>query len=108
MQPVMIYITTPNREEAISLAQRALEARLAACANVLERMHSLYWWQGKIEESEETALLLKTHHRHTQALTQLIRQHHSYDCPAILVIPISDGNPDYLSWIAAETTIMPD
>lgn len=104
----MLYITAPNRDEALLLARHALEARLAGCANVLGASRSLYWWDGALEEADETVLLLKTDASKAQALTELMRQHHSYDCPAILVLPISGGNPDYLSWLAAETQIKPD
>jgi len=99
----LVYVTAPNLAEAESLARLAVEGRLAACANILPGMRSLYWWQGKLEQADEVVLLLKTTGALVPALTQALTSAHSYDCPCVVALPIDAGNPDFLRWIDAET-----
>ena len=103
MAAVMVYVTCRDEAEAERIARAALCERLAACANILGAVHSLYWWQGKLEEAGEIALLLKTRQDLADKLTARVRELHSYDVPDISALPIVAGNPDYLAWIAAET-----
>lgn len=98
-----IYVVCASMEEAKSLARLVLERRLAACANIIPTIHSLYWWEGKLEEGNETLLLLKAPYNYYEAIEQLIRSQHSYQVPAILQIPIHRGLPEYLRWLATET-----
>jgi periplasmic divalent cation tolerance protein len=97
------YVTAGSPEEARSLGQTLVAERLAACANILDGMTSLYWWQGKLEQAEETVVILKTRSELVPALTERVKQLHSYECPCVVALPISDGNSDYLSWIESET-----
>lgn len=99
----MIYVTAPNRDEALSLARILVEERLAACANVLGPITSVYWWDGKLNEEPEVALIAKTRADLADAAITRIKQAHSYDCPCVVVLPIEAGNPAFLQWIAAET-----
>ena len=103
MAAVMVYVTCRDEAEAERIARAALGERLAACANILGAVRSLYWWQGKLEEAGEIALLLKTRQDLADKLTARVRELHSYDVPDISALPIVAGNPDYLAWIAAET-----
>ena len=80
-----------------------VDERLAACANVLDGMTSLYWWQGVLEQASEAVLILKTRAELVERLTMRVRELHSYDCPCVVALPIAAGNPDYLAWIAGET-----
>jgi len=98
-----VYVTAPSLAEAESLARLAVEGRLAACANILPGMRSLYWWQGKLEQAEEAVLILKTTEALVPALTEALTRAHSYDCPCVVALPIAAGNPDFLRWIEAET-----
>lgn len=102
--PMMLYVTAADTDEARRLGRLLVEARLAACANVLGGMTSIYRWQGKIEEGNEAVLIAKTERRHVQAATDLIVRHHSYDCACVVALPIDGGNPDFLTWISDETT----
>lgn len=99
----LVYVTAPSLAEAESLARLAVEGRLAACANILPGMRSLYWWQGKLESADEVVLILKTTEGLVPALTSALTTAHSYDCPCVVALPIAGGNPDFLRWIADET-----
>lgn len=104
MPAQLVYVTAPTLAEAESLARLAVEGRLAACANILPGMRSLYWWQGRLESADETVLLLKTTAELAPALIRALTEAHSYDCPCVVALPIATGNPDFLRWIEAETT----
>jgi periplasmic divalent cation tolerance protein len=100
----LIYTTVSNIEEAEKIAMAVVSERLAACANILGSIKSVYYWQGKLEQATEVALLLKTQRSVVDALVARIRQLHSYECPAIVVIPILGGNPEFVAWVASETS----
>jgi periplasmic divalent cation tolerance protein len=100
---VFVYVTAGDREAALSLGRALVEARLAACANVIPRMRSVYRWRGAIEEGEEAVLILKTRRALVEALTDKVRALHDYDCPCVVALPVIGGNPAFLDWIAAET-----
>jgi periplasmic divalent cation tolerance protein len=95
--------TIDSREAAEALARSAVEARVAACGQVSAPIHSTYWWEGKVESAEEWYVVFKTTAERYPALEAHIREHHSYDVPEIVLLPILGGNPAYLSWITAET-----
>jgi len=99
----LVYVTAPTLAEAESLARMAVEQRLAACANILPGMRSLYWWQGKLEQADEVVLLLKTTEVLVPALIDALTSAHSYDCPCVVALPIAAGNPEFLRWIDTET-----
>ena len=96
----VVLVTTPDVKTARKLARAALEARLIACANVIPKIESHYWWQGKIESGAEVLLVLKTTTARLAALEKLIVAKHPYDTPEFLVLPISRGNKRYLEWVA--------
>jgi periplasmic divalent cation tolerance protein len=99
----MIYITTSSRDEALRIGRTVVADRLAACANVLPGVTSVYRWQGEVQEDGETALILKTRSDLVERITQRVKELHSYDCPCVVALPIAGGNPDFLQWIAEET-----
>jgi periplasmic divalent cation tolerance protein len=99
----MIYITTSSRDEALRIGRTVVADRLAACANVLPGVTSVYRWQGEVQEDGETALILKTRSDLVERLTARVKELHSYDCPCVVALPIAGGNPDFLQWIAEET-----
>ena len=103
MDTYFVYVTAKDTAEAKRIAKTVVEARLAACANVLGVIESVYWWEGNVCEGEEVALVLKTSADRKNELIDRIKQLHSYDCPCIVCLPIADGNPDFLEWIADET-----
>ena len=95
----LAYITTKNEEEALTLANSAVEKNLAACGNIFPKMKSVYKWNKKLQNDDETLLILKTNSRKYPSLKKLIIEKHSYEVPCILKIPIDDGNNEYLKWI---------
>src|SRR5262249_7546471 len=99
MQPTLIYITCPNREEAILLSRELLGEKLIACANIIDHVTSLYWWDGHIDQNNECVIVTKTLSTCVQPVIEWVTQHHSYQCPAIVSIPITEGNPEYIEWI---------
>ena len=103
MTLTMIYITTSSRDEALRIGRTVVGDRLAACANVLPGVTSVYWWQGEVQEEGETSLILKTRSELVERLTRRVKELHTYDCPCVVALPIAGGNPDFLQWIAEET-----
>jgi periplasmic divalent cation tolerance protein len=97
------YVTADSRDEALTIGRAVVEERLAACANVLDGLTSIYWWQGALEQAGEAVLILKTRAELVDRLTSRIRELHSYECPCVVALPIDAGNPAYLDWIARET-----
>ena len=100
---VFVYTTFPSLVEAEEAAKVIVERRLAACANILPGMVSHYWWQGKVERAEEVVALFKTRASLAEPLRAAITELHSYDVPAISVIPIESVDRDYLNWLMDET-----
>jgi periplasmic divalent cation tolerance protein len=98
-----VYVTAPNRDEALSIAKIVVGERLAACANVIDTVGSVYWWEGELQEDVEAALILKTQQNRVPDLCARIQAVHSYDCPCITTFKIDGGNTDYLNWIVKET-----
>jgi periplasmic divalent cation tolerance protein len=103
MTSTMIYVTTSSAEEALRIGRDVVAHRLAACANVLPGVTSVYRWQGEVQEEGETVLILKTRSELVEPLTKRVKELHSYDCPCVVALPIAGGNPDFLQWIAEET-----
>lgn len=102
MQPYMIYITCKDKTEARNVGKAVVGERLAACANILDGMESIYWWKDKLENDKETVLILKSRAEKLEALIEKVKETHSYEVPCIVALPIEKGNPDYLAWLAAE------
>ena len=96
-----MLVTAPDLKTARALAQAALSARLIDCANLVPKIESHYWWQGKIESGTEVLLVLKTQKSRLPALEKLILAKHPYATPEFLVLPVSAGSRKYLDWLAA-------
>ncbi len=101
MHNVVILCTAPDEASAHDLAARLLDKKLAACVTMLPGALSMYCWEGKLEQQHEIQMLIKSHVRHQQALMTLIKSHHPYHTPELLVLPVLGGDPDYLSWLNA-------
>ncbi|RAU22527.1 divalent-cation tolerance protein CutA [Paramagnetospirillum kuznetsovii] len=102
MDRSLIYIAAPDRDAALALARALVEARLVACANVMDGATSLYWWDGKIAEDSEVVMICKTRTALVEAVVAKVKELHSYDCPCVVALPITGGNPAFLDWIGAE------
>lgn len=94
-----VFVTTSNEDEALRIAHTIVTERLAACANIVAGLRSIYRWQGKICDTEERLLMIKTRTEMFPALETRIRQLHSYEVPEIVGYPIAVGNADYLQWV---------
>jgi periplasmic divalent cation tolerance protein len=104
MTDAMIVLTTlPNADAAAALAKAVVEERLAACANLLPALRSIYRWQDKVEDQNEVLVLLKTRQEVFARLQSRILELHPYEVPEILALPIEQGYPAYLEWLARET-----
>jgi periplasmic divalent cation tolerance protein len=100
---LQVQTTTDSRVEAMELARAAVEARLAACAQVAGPVASTYWWEDAVERAEEWLVLLKLPASGYQELANFLTERHSYDEPEIVATPIVAGSESYLSWIEEES-----
>lgn len=101
-QPVFVYVTVPDMQTAERIADTAVGERLAACANILPGMQSIYHWQGKIEKAEEVVVILKTSAARFAEIETRIKTMHPYETPCIIALPITAVHAPYLRWIEAE------
>jgi periplasmic divalent cation tolerance protein len=99
----IIYSTTGSREEARRIAHVLVQERLAACVHIIPRIESVYRWKGKIEEAEESVLLVKTTEKNVEKTMHRIRDLHSYEVPEILVFPPVGGLKEYLAYVEEVT-----
>ena len=97
-----VYMTTGSKAEAQKIGKALVESRLAACVNILDNMQSIYRWEQEIQQDTEVVLIAKTTGNLISQLIEKVIALHSYDCPCIVSLPISDGYPPFLDWIQAE------
>jgi periplasmic divalent cation tolerance protein len=100
---IAVFCTHPDAAAAGELGGALVDAKLAACVNVVSGLSSLYVWQGRRETSAEVLLLLKTRAALFTRLSAAIRAHHPYSTPEIVALPIVAGEPEYLAWLRAST-----
>lgn len=103
MAATFVYVTCGNEDEARRIGRTLVEERLAACANVIGGMQSIYWWQGAVREDGEAILIAKTKEGLVDRLSARVGELHSYDVPCVVALPIAGGNPDFMQWIEDET-----
>jgi periplasmic divalent cation tolerance protein len=99
MSYLIVFMTAPNREEAVKIVRILLEEKLIACGNIVDSVSSLFWWQGKIEEEKEILVIMKSNEKLFKKLSERVTELHSYDVPEILALPIVDGSSSYLDWL---------
>ncbi|QLH41042.1 MAG: divalent-cation tolerance protein CutA [Defluviicoccus sp.] len=104
MDACFLYVTTASEDEALGIARSVVGERLAACANILGTIRSVFWWQDQVNDDAEVAMILKTRADLVPSLTERVKALHSYECPCVVALPIVGGNADFLAWIGAETT----
>ena len=100
---IVVFITVDSQENAQIIANKLLTERKAACVNIIPKVESHYWWQGKIESVDELMLVVKTRAVLIDELVKLIKEIHPYTVPEIIALPIIGGNEDYLKWVEKET-----
>ncbi len=99
----MVYVTAASKDEALKIGRALVTERLAACANVLDGMHSIYRWKGAVEDAAETVLILKTRKDLADTAIARVKALHSYDVPCAVAYDMSGGLPAYLDWIDVST-----
>lgn len=97
-----LYVTVPDMEMARLIAAGAVREKLAACANILPQMIAIYEWDGGVEEENEMTVILKTSTQRAPELVKWIEDHHPYDVPCILEIPLGRGNCGYVDWLQSQ------
>jgi periplasmic divalent cation tolerance protein len=103
----LVYVTAADAGEARDIGRAMVEARLAACANVLNEMVPIFRWEGEIDEGTESVVILKTTAERADALIEAVEAMHSYTCPCAVVLPIVGGSRAFLDWISQETSAEP-
>lgn len=103
MQVLVVLTTLPDHDTARQLARQLVEARLAACVNLLAPCTSIYRWNAAVQEETEIALLIKTTAERYAALEAYLTEHHPYQLPEIIALPVAQGLAGYLEWVGAET-----
>ena len=107
MQPspgfVVVLITTGAPAEAEKIATTLLKRRQAACVNIVQGVSSHFWWQDKLEKTDESLLVVKTRENLLPDLIRTVKKLHKDEVPEIIALPIAGGNPDYLAWLDSET-----
>lgn len=98
---IVVLVTARDKKEAIKIARGLLKGKLIACANIIEGVQSLFWWQGKIEVSKEVLLLIKTKKILFKKVSAKVQSLHSYQIPEIIALPIIAGSKDYLGWVSS-------
>jgi len=101
-EEVLLAISTfPDAELARSVSRQLVEQKLAACANIGRGVDSIYHWEGKIEEAQETLVFFKTTRGRFEEFQRVLRSLHPYEVPEIVALPIADGLPAYLEWVVS-------
>lgn len=103
-EAIYIFWTCRDKQEAKKIIHGLLGQQLIACASIFPEVESIYRWEGKIEESREIKVILKTQPKHFDTVQSYIQTHCSYEAPEVLQVDIVQGNPRYLSWIVEETS----
>ena len=98
----VIYITTGSLKEAMTIGNALVTSKLAACANIIDNMRSIYHWEGKLQNDTETILIVKTTEARVAELIEKVKSMHSYDCPCIISLPVVNGNSAFLEWVEGE------
>ena len=102
-RPIVLYATFGSLEEAQTIGRALVEARLAACVNIFPEIRAIFEWQDKLEEAKEAAMFIKTRSSLEEQVMERVKQLHSYDVPALVVLEFSGGNADYFAWILNQT-----
>ncbi|TGK33391.1 divalent-cation tolerance protein CutA [Leptospira gomenensis] len=102
MEPRLVYITAENEKEALKIGKILVQERLAACANILPKMKSIFHWEDKLTVANESVLILKTKSDLMTELTLRVKSLHSYSVPCVVSLPLLEGNREFFDWILSE------
>ena len=101
-EKIVVFSTCGSEQDAIKVARALVEAKVAACVNILPNIRSVYRWKGAIEEESEWMLIIKSSRSLFAQLQVELRKVHSYEVPEVLAIPVVDGSAEYLGWLDRE------
>jgi periplasmic divalent cation tolerance protein len=96
---IVIFITAANKKEAGKIARALVKNKLAACANIIKEIESVFWWQGKVDKAKEALIIIKSRKEKLAKIIKLVKRMHSYSVPEIIALPIVSGDKPYLEWI---------
>ena len=105
MSPLVVLVTAPSADAALSLGRALVDERLAACVSVLHGITSIFAWEGKREEAAEALLVIKTESRRYAALEQRVLELHPYSVPEVLALTVEAGSPAYVQWVRDSVTV---
>lgn len=97
---IIVFITVPNKKEAEDIAKELLKNKLCSCVNILDKVESFFWWEGKIDRAEEFLLIVKSKKGKFSQIVRAVKSRHSYQVPELIAVDISCGYKPYLSWIS--------
>ena len=102
-QVLVILVTAVNQEEARKIGKEMVDAKLAACANIIPGIQSIYRWKGKVVKAQEVLIILKSTRPRYRALEKAIKSMHTYETPEIIALPVKEGLNRYIGWVRSET-----
>ena len=105
MEFIVVYITAQDEEEAVKISNAVVKEGLAGCVNIIRGIRSIYRWEGKVEDSAEVLMIVKTRRELFEHLVKRVKELHSYTVPEIIALPILNGSQDYLSWLTDVTEV---
>ena len=103
----LVYATFPTAAAAEMVAEALVSKGLAACANIVPGLTSIYIWEGRLEREQEVAMVMKTRRVLAEHVVEEIRRLHPFTNPAVLILPVDGGSADFLAWIVAQTAAAP-
>ena len=103
METCLVYITAPDAAAARKVADALISEKLCACVNIYDNVQSVFFWDGAVQDEMEMTMIAKTKRSLFGALLEKVTAVHPYDVPCVVCLPIADGNPAFLQWIADET-----
>jgi len=96
---IVIFVTASSKQEAQKIARLLIKNKLVACVNIIPGIKSLFWWQGKVDEANESLLIIKSRKSALPGVIKLVNSIHSYEVPEIIALPIIAGDKNYLKWL---------
>ncbi|NQT46628.1 MAG: divalent-cation tolerance protein CutA [Candidatus Omnitrophica bacterium] len=96
---IVIFVTTPSISLARKISKTLISKRLVACSNIVKGVNSIFFWKGRVEDSKECLLIMKSQERLFKKIEKEVRRLHNYEVPEVIAIPIVDGSKPYLDWV---------